>query len=398
MQVRLNKGLMVLTLALTAWTASAQVALNRPRLGVSLHPGVAISGVDAEFTAAKAGLKAGDYIIRCGESDVANLEGLKKLLDEQKPGTAMPLTVLRGGEPVELTVQFPAAFNAGEPRLGADPESGVLVLGTEPGSPAAGAGLERGDLIQSLDGKSVTDVKGLQAAVAAVPAGKTVPVVVRRMGDEGAKTIALQATFGAAGIDVGPAPAKTDHDEDEDDDDDEDEADAPIVLEDVQFDDHGPAGGLMPGFPGMDALTSLLDAPNLVKDLDAALEELKALDAGPKVEKIITKVSSVRDRLSRISSSVAGLSDMAKRFMDDFGGGHAAELAPHIADIKDRIQELMQEGVTVEKLRQIIAEEFPGVMVEFGEPDKEPAAPTTPKPATEKAEKKSPEAPKGGSK
>jgi serine protease Do len=61
---------------------------------------------------------------------------------------------------------------------------GALVADVTPGSPAAAAGLQRGDVIVGFDGKAIAEVSNLPALVAATPIDTTVPVTVLRNGAE----------------------------------------------------------------------------------------------------------------------------------------------------------------------------------------------------------------------
>ncbi|OHD68637.1 MAG: hypothetical protein A2177_15235 [Spirochaetes bacterium RBG_13_68_11] len=66
-----------------------------------------------------------------------------------------------------------------EPSAGAGPEVGVLVVKVEPQSPAARAGIARGDIILAVDGAEVATIADLQKAVTAKKPGDTVKVTVR---------------------------------------------------------------------------------------------------------------------------------------------------------------------------------------------------------------------------
>jgi serine protease Do len=68
-----------------------------------------------------------------------------------------------------------------------DKAQGALVSDVIANGPADKAGIERGDVIVSFDGKDIKDSSSLPALVAAVPVGKTVPVEVIREGNK--KTI-----------------------------------------------------------------------------------------------------------------------------------------------------------------------------------------------------------------
>ncbi len=61
---------------------------------------------------------------------------------------------------------------------------GALVADVTTGSPAAAAGLTRGDVIVAFDGKAVAEAGNLPAVVAAAPIDKTVAVQVLRDGSE----------------------------------------------------------------------------------------------------------------------------------------------------------------------------------------------------------------------
>lgn len=58
-------------------------------------------------------------------------------------------------------------------------DTGVLIVRVEPGSPAATAGIVRGDIIVSVDGKEVTTGAEVRSAVTARKPGDTVKVTVR---------------------------------------------------------------------------------------------------------------------------------------------------------------------------------------------------------------------------
>ena len=64
----------------------------------------------------------------------------------------------------------------------ADATGGALVQAVEPGSPAAAAGIQVGDLITSVGGKAIADGSALQQAIRSSKAGTTVTIGLTRNG------------------------------------------------------------------------------------------------------------------------------------------------------------------------------------------------------------------------
>lgn len=94
-------------------------------------------------------------------------------------------------------------------RLGVDKNAGVVVSDVFENTPAAKAGMQAGDILTTIDGKSIKDGKALQHTVASLPIGKAAAAVVVRDG----KTMTLNVTveeqptdFGSASV---PAPRAT---------------------------------------------------------------------------------------------------------------------------------------------------------------------------------------------
>jgi hypothetical protein len=68
------------------------------------EPGYGISGVTSGSPADKGGLKAGDIIIKLGESRIGNLEDFDSALRKHKGGDKVPVIVRRAGKELTLTV------------------------------------------------------------------------------------------------------------------------------------------------------------------------------------------------------------------------------------------------------------------------------------------------------
>ena len=78
-------------------------------------------------------------------------------------------------QPVEIP-------STGRSNLGRDQEHGLLVVGVEPGGPAAGGSLMVGDILVGLAGEPVSDPDELLAGLTGSLIGKPVAVQVLRGG------------------------------------------------------------------------------------------------------------------------------------------------------------------------------------------------------------------------
>ncbi|MFP3901851.1 MAG: S1C family serine protease, partial [Acidimicrobiia bacterium] len=70
-------------------------------------------------------------------------------------------------------------------------DGGAIVASVEDGSPAAAAGLERGDVVTDVEGEPIADAADLTAAVRSQQPGDTVTLTYRRDGDERTADVAL---------------------------------------------------------------------------------------------------------------------------------------------------------------------------------------------------------------
>jgi hypothetical protein len=68
------------------------------------QPGYALTGVSKDGPAERAGLKAGDIIVRFGDSKIGNLEDFDSALRKYKAGDKVPVVVKRAGDELTLEV------------------------------------------------------------------------------------------------------------------------------------------------------------------------------------------------------------------------------------------------------------------------------------------------------
>ncbi|MBP9217757.1 MAG: DegQ family serine endoprotease [Sterolibacterium sp.] len=148
--------------------------------------GALVSSVEKGSPADKAGLEAGDVILKFNGKSITRSGELPPLVSEQAPGSTATLDIWRKGKPQEIrltlgevasaAVAGKEGKNAGGGKLGlavrplnaeerrsADVSGGVLVLNVANG-PAARAGIQPGDIILSVNGEKVTSAEQLQKA------------------------------------------------------------------------------------------------------------------------------------------------------------------------------------------------------------------------------------------
>lgn len=180
---------------------AAQFKMERPI-------GALVGEVTPGSPAEKAGIKPGDVIVEFNGKEISQMSMLPNLVAETPVGSKAEVTLYRKGalkklpliiaklneeqaaaqaEPAEnlnkrlglgvqdLTPEIAAA-------LGITEKHGVLVTGVEPGSPAAEAGLHKGDLILEFNQKPVRDVKTFLAELKGVKAKSTVSFFIKRQG------------------------------------------------------------------------------------------------------------------------------------------------------------------------------------------------------------------------
>ena len=151
--------------------------------------GALVGDVTPNGPAAKAGIKSGDVIVAFNGKPVAQSRQLKLAVGLAKPGQTVPVKISRDGstKTVQITIKPLPGDNevAGNSAHGEDtgtlsgvavddltsevrsqmrvPASikGALVVEVAPDSPAAEAGLQRGDIVQEINRKPVRDAQGL---------------------------------------------------------------------------------------------------------------------------------------------------------------------------------------------------------------------------------------------
>jgi len=175
--------------------------------------GALVSKVLPDSPAAKAGLKAGDVIMRFNGTDVSLSSDLPPIVGATSVGQSIPVEVLRDGKSLRLTVSIgklpesdkapanEAPKPAAEPglfeqrlkvhvrELNADELSSLKMKGPAvvveklKSGPASQAGVQAGDIIVQFNFKEIKTPTDLQSAVKAAAPGSKVPMLIQREGN-----------------------------------------------------------------------------------------------------------------------------------------------------------------------------------------------------------------------
>lgn len=152
--------------------------------GLTDKKGALVSQVMPGSPAAKAGIEQGDVILEFDGKTITESKDLPQMVASTPVGKSVNVKVYRNGKTVDREVKISemeetAAANTTSMhkktlgisvqnltpelarRLRSNSDSGVVVTRVEPGSPAADAGIQTGDIIREVNRKSVKDAEDL---------------------------------------------------------------------------------------------------------------------------------------------------------------------------------------------------------------------------------------------
>lgn len=170
-----------------------------------------IDGVEPGRAAATAGIQPGDRVVEANGRGIHRWVELQRLVN-RSADTPIDLVLERGGNRVE-TVVTPDRRKTND-FLGGNVELGDLGIvkwtparigWVQPGSPAERAGLLPGDLIVSVDGRSISHFGELQKIVSS-NAGTPIDVLVERSGQKVTLAVTPEQVKDAPGRRIGIAP------------------------------------------------------------------------------------------------------------------------------------------------------------------------------------------------
>ncbi|MGZ5967022.1 MAG: trypsin-like peptidase domain-containing protein [Polyangiales bacterium] len=166
-------------------------------LGLEGPNGALVDGVEPNGPAEKAGLHTGDVIVAVDGTTIGRSTQLPREIARHEPGSTVKLAIVRKGakQTLAATLAELAEPHAEKPkdkaeeaapkgRLGVAAEDaeggGAAIVSVAPKSAASAAELRPGDVIVSIDGKSVENASDLRKRIGALPKGKAVALVVHR--------------------------------------------------------------------------------------------------------------------------------------------------------------------------------------------------------------------------
>jgi regulator of sigma E protease len=165
---------MNLVIAITFVASLSMIGLRQPLVSST------IGEVAPNMPAAKAGLQAGDRIIRADGEKIDDFEDLRMAIS-MHAGMPISIEYLRGGKLLQTTLTPKAEDTDYGPvgRAGIGGFTEPVISGLMPGSPAERSGLRVGDRFEIANGKPVRRFEDIAVLLDSIK-GAPVPLVVRR--------------------------------------------------------------------------------------------------------------------------------------------------------------------------------------------------------------------------
>lgn len=175
--------------------------------GLSQGGGALIGDVTPNGPAAKAGIQRGDIVLQLNGTPVTGADDLSLRIAQMAPGSVAHLQIYRNGRTQNINAtlgEYPENAQEGQPSPSAGAAlkglqvqdltasirqqlglpagtTGVVVTSVDPGSSAAEAGIQQGDVIQEVNHRPVRSADEFESAVAGM-ANRPVLLLVNRNG------------------------------------------------------------------------------------------------------------------------------------------------------------------------------------------------------------------------
>ncbi|MDX8404314.1 MAG: Do family serine endopeptidase [Mariprofundaceae bacterium] len=179
-------------------------------LGLKSRNGALIPQVEAGSAADKAGIQAGDVIVRIDEHKIKQAHDLPIRVANHKPGDTVRVAIIRDGKQITIPVVVEAmpedevaSTSKQRKKKGAShglilealtsetaealrvrAKHGVVVRQMRRGSPAARAGVELGDVIIKINGRVVASLKAFEKHAKVLEDGVALRILIDRHGDQ----------------------------------------------------------------------------------------------------------------------------------------------------------------------------------------------------------------------
>ncbi len=183
--------------------------------GLDKPEGALIAQIDENGPGRKSGLQVSDIILSFNNKPINTSSDLPVIVGQIKPGKTVPATVMRKGKEVKLKVTVGSRYKptdepkdkvvpAADSRLGVSVENlteearkavgvdGVVIVDISVDSPAAKAGLRKGDVLVQLGFDNVTSVEDFVSIEKNLPTNKPLPIRVIRQGSPLFRSILLK--------------------------------------------------------------------------------------------------------------------------------------------------------------------------------------------------------------
>ncbi|HBZ00594.1 MAG TPA: serine protease Do [candidate division Zixibacteria bacterium] len=164
--------------------------------------GLVVTSVNANSPAARAGFKVGDVLLSVGKLEMANSGDWDEVVNYSRAGRALPISIVRGSKEISVVVvpdEIPLRLAphktdkfgldvaeitpAVSGYMGLKDRNGVIVLGSDPKTPAYNWGLQEGDIIRRVGNYEIPSINDYIKIVSQIGRGYRVVLTVEREGE-----------------------------------------------------------------------------------------------------------------------------------------------------------------------------------------------------------------------